>query len=403
MARQPIFNRENEVYAYELLARSNAEGNVFSVDDGDTATSGAMANLLFDFGIAHVIGDKKAFVNFTQTMLEEEVPTLLPKDQVVLEVLETVRPNKRIMDALLKLKGLGYIIAMDDFAFTSEMYPFVELADIIKVDLTMDVQGKLGNIRSYAMTNKVVLLAEKIETWRECEQAKDMGYTLFQGYYFSRPVLISGKRLQPQKKIYLRMLNELMEAEPDFSIIATLIEHDPILTFEILSLTNSSVYTKGHKVQSIHEALTLVGLCELKKWAFVTLLLHCEVEGAPSKKITQGVLRAKFLENIANELETMRDRSSECFLLGVVSSMGGLFDRKPTEILNETAVSAEVVAAILNGEGKFAELLKLVEAYEKAKWDTVNAISQELNLADGLLSACYFKALDWVNWWEGIK
>lgn len=395
VARQPIFNMGNEVYGYELLSRSSMEVNSFSGIDGEVATSQTITNALFDFGITRLTGGSKAFINFTKNMLEREVATLFPKENLVVEVLEDIPPNPNVLKALAKMKDLGFKIAMDDFAFLPEYYSFVELADIIKVDFLTDAPKKVKNIRNYAKVNKVMMLAEKVETWQDYERAVDDGYELFQGYYFSRPVIVKGRKGQPQKLIYLELLRQIDQPDFDFNMLTELIERDPILTYEVLRLVNSSVFYRSNRVESVRQALVLLGVEELKKWTYLTCLIKVGIDH-PIEIVTHSLLRAKFLEYLA--LRTpLKQRSSELFLLGIVSMFDVLLDRPLEEVLGEIAVSQDIKQTLLKNEGVFANLFSLVCFYERAQWEMISPLAYGIGVHGREVADCYYAALRWMG------
>ena len=205
VARQPIFDRFKKLFGYELLFR-NGSKNYYEHVDGDEASNTVIANSFLTMGMQTVTGGKRAFINFTTNLLKNKVATSLPKDMIAVEILEDVEPDEEIILACRNLKELGYLIVLDDFVYHPRFQPLIELADIIKVDfLSTSYEERISILQQIGST-RIKFLAEKVETLEQYEEAFQLGFSYFQGYYFSQPIILSAKEIQNSKLNYMRLL-----------------------------------------------------------------------------------------------------------------------------------------------------------------------------------------------------
>lgn len=397
-ARQPILNLNHQLFGYEFLCREEGKGNAYSCDNGDVATSNVMAASFLSMGVSELSNQKKAFINFTETMLLHGVATLFPREQIVVEVLENVEPSTDIIAACQHLKAEGYTIALDDFVFNLKYEPLIELADIIKVDFMLT---KTDHDRSYVVkqlqNKRVRFLAEKVESYADFQSAVKAGYTLFQGYYFSKPVITSSTRIPPAKVNHLKLINLLESKDPNFEDISRIIEKDVSFSYEILRIANTAYYYRGQNIASIRQAAIRIGLDELKKWAFITVLRKIGGNGQDTI-VNLSAQRAKTLELLCRKL-SLTGQEMEFFTLGILSMIDVLAGCPMELLLPELPVSDEVVR-VLSGnyaEGKMSACYKLVLAYEKGQWDTIfdYADRYAINVED--VAEAYFKAVVWTN------
>lgn len=396
-ARQPIFNRADVVYGYELLYR-DVGTTAYAGTDGDAATSNVMIASFLSMGINELSGKRKAFINFTENMLLLEVATLFPKDQIVVEILEDVQPTEAVVDACRKLKEQGYTIALDDFIFRPGYDALIELADIIKVDFML-LQSEFDRefVVKHFGNGHIQFLAEKVETREDYQMAVDIGYTLFQGYYFSKPVIESSKGIPPSKMNHMNLIKHLEGQDPEFEEIASIIEKDVAFTYEILKIANTSYYYRGSKITSVRQAAVMLGLDELKKWAFITMFRKIGGRGQDAI-VNLSVQRAKALELLAQRLG-LEDHRMEFFTLGMMSMIDVLTGAPMETLLLELPLTEEAKKILLgkfNGS-KLSVCYKLILAYEKGDWDLLFDYSKKyaINVED--VAQAYFNAVLWTN------
>ena len=361
VARQPIFDQQLRVCGYELLYR-RSENNIFENVDDSLATADVIHNAYLVFNLRELTEGTRAFINFPQTLIEGEVPSLLPRQSLVVEVLEHVEPTEKVLQSLRSLRRQGYTIALDDFVFEEKYRPLIGLADIIKIDYQatpVDQQQKLID----ALGHRIEFLAEKIETPAEYEIAKRLGYKMFQGYFFSRPIVEHGAEVHPLRHTLIEMLKELDCPEPSFRRISAQIERSVDLSYKMLRTVNT-VYQKGRRtIESIEQAVARIGLDELKRWSYLMLLR--ERQTSESKElIKQSVIRGKMMELIAED--TLTDGLPfDAFITGIFSSLDVILDEAMQTLIAELPVAPPVKAALLGEQNGLRKLLEDVIAYEQ--------------------------------------
>lgn len=392
IARQPIFDKDRNVYGYELLHREEGE-KVYSAEDGDRASSNVISGGFLSLELNKLTGDKKAFVNFTDNLLFQEIPTILPPDYLVVEVLETVTICDELINACKRIKAAGYTIALDDFVFKPGYEPLVELADIIKVDfLESSDEEKSSIVRRFDKYN-IKFLAEKIETHEEYEKAVGMGYTYFQGYFFSKPVTISTNTIPMNKLNQIRLIQAINEQDTDFVKLSSIIEMDASFSYEVLRLVNSAFFSRGMRIKSIKQALIRLGTEELRKWCYLTALR--KLGGSQhSEVVNYCMIRARFLELISNRLG-LKKKSAEFMTVGILSMLDVLSGCSLEKILQEIPLVDEVKNILLGKEkkGAMAKSFKLVLECEKGHWKEVAQLSKEMHMKAEEVIAFYYEAV----------
>jgi EAL and modified HD-GYP domain-containing signal transduction protein len=394
VARQPIFDRQQKVYAYELLYRSGFD-NAFSGLDGDKATSEVITNSFLLIGLEALTRGKKAFINFPKGSLEEGIAALLPKEHAVIEILEDIEPDEKIIGICKKLKELGYTLALDDFIYDVKYTPLIELADIIKVDFLNTPVEERKNIIKTIGHSRVKFLAEKVETREELTQAIEWGYSYFQGYFFSKPVIISGRDIPGFKLTYFQLLRDINKGVIDFDQLEKLIKRDISLSFMLLKYINSSAFIFRSKIHSIKQALTLLGRNGVIQW-FSLVALKSISEDKPNELIVTALSRAIFCELIAQKVG-MKERSSDLFLMGMFSLIDAFLDQPLIVALQELPISDEIKNALLGEKSKFREVYDLILFYEKGEWEKIRAAAEKLRLGEEEVVEAYAKTLDMTN------
>ncbi len=392
IARQPIFDTKGRVYAYELLFRSGLH-NYFDCDDADHAAASVIANSALLFGLNEMTGNAKAFINCTRKVLLEDYMTVLPKERAVIEILEHVEPDAEVIAACKRLKEQGYILALDDFVYQKNYEPLLELADIIKVDFLLSDVEEQEQLAKMFIPRGIRMLAEKVETHEVYEQAKQMGYQLFQGYFFAKPVIVSRKDIPTNKLQFLRILKDVHSDDVEFKKLAQTIQSEVSLSYKLLKLINSAAFALRHKVTNILQALSLLGIREIRSWVSL-LSISSMAEGKPAELVVSSLMRARFCEQLAAPLG-VEERRSDMFLMGLFSLLDVIMSRPLDEILNEITVEEDIQAALLGEPGKFNLLLKLISTYDQAEWDQVSEICAELNLEETQLAEAYKDAVTW--------
>ena len=391
LARQPIFDAYRAVHGYELLYRASAE-NRFTATEGDHATSAVIARTFLSLGLDNVTGGKLAFINFPRQLLVEGVATALPHDRVAIEILEDVEPNAELLQAVERLKASGYTVALDDFVLLKPEYePLLALADVVKVDWrASDPRSREAIARRFSQHGPN-LLAEKVETEAEFQDAVELGYRYFQGFFFAHPQMVSAREVPAFKLTYLRLMKEIQRPSLDFDAIERIVKTESTLLHWVLKRVNSAAFGFRSRVNSIRQALLALGELELRKWVSVFCIAGMG-EDRPQELLVQSYVRAYLCEELANRSPSSRYRG-EAFLVGMLSLLDAVMGRPLPELLAELPLSPEARTALLERKGPLATMLSCTEAYERADWVQVAEGADALDLPIGEVSAGYFEAI----------
>ncbi len=394
IARQPIFDEKQVVYAYELLFRSGMD-NFFNGDNLDQASSKVIGDSVLIHGFDVLTGGKKAFFNVTRETLIEEYCFMLPKDQTVIEILENIDPDPALLRACERLKAAGYTIALDDFVYDPKYQPFLELASIIKVDFLLSNKEDQRKMAEQFIPKGIQMLAEKVETWEVYQEAKEMGYTYFQGYYFSKPTILTSKDIPSFKLHYLQILQEIHKPELNYGGLEQIIKRELSLSYKLLRYINSAFFCWKVKISSIGHALVLLGETEVKKWASL-MTLASMADTKEDELVVQAIIRAKFCESLAPILG-LTARSQDLFLMGMFSLVDGIMDQPIELILEKVPLNEDIKAALLGKEGHFGNIYQLVLSYEQGDWAAIPKLNEKLRLGDEHIAQFYIQALEWAN------
>ncbi|MBP2627281.1 MAG: diguanylate phosphodiesterase [Firmicutes bacterium] len=391
VARQPIFDRNQNVFGYELLFRSK-KGNAYDSVDGDQATISVIVNSFLLIGMQTMTYGKKAFINFTANSLKNSIPFMLPKEMIAVEILEDVKPDEKIIAACKKLKQEGYLLVLDDFIFRPEYGALIELADIIKVDFRTTRFEERQRLLQYLQNYSVKLLAEKVETQEEFQDALRMGYSYFQGYFFCKPVVVSRRDLLGYKKNYISILAAINQPHLEFGQMEAIIKRDVSLSYKLLKFINSSFFGLQNKINSLRQALTLLGQKDLMKWVSL-MVLKSVAENKPGELILKSLIRARFAESLASG-KMPRRQVADAFLMGMFSHIDVLLDRPLQEILDGISLGEEIKDALLGKRyNQFTVLYKLIQAYERGEWDISSYYANEMGLDEQIVLQSYRKSL----------
>lgn len=365
MARQPIFDKDLRVVAHELLYRSSGERNVANVFDGNQATCDVLVNnftSIFDKGCQRAA---PVFINLTEDLISGNKLPALDNKKVVLEVLEDVEVTEQVVEAVRHLAKAGYRIALDDFEYTPAHDPLLHLAHIVKVDLTITRGDDLVNLVHQLRPFKVALLAEKIETDEEFQQCLSLGFKLFQGYFLSRPQVVEGRKISDNELVLLELINALEDPQSTPEILESIIARDPNLTLKLLRIVNSSRYTLVQRIESLAQAIVLIGFAEIKKWA--TLISLSSGSSTPSELTLQTLTVSHMCEYIAHR--EPGSNASSAFLVGMLSTVHTVLGISKEELLERLPMSEEITDALTDRTGSLGMILHNSENYMAAQWD----------------------------------
>ena len=394
IARQPIFDRKQKVYGYELLFRSSLE-NVFKHSELNQASAKVMTDSTLILSMEVISGGKLAFINITRDILLNDYISLLSSGLTAAEIPETVEPDPEVVSACGRLKKAGYMIVLDDFVYAEQYADLMNLADIVKVDFLSTPAEERRQVLSRFTAPNVRFLAEKVETHEVFKQAVSLGYTYFQGDFFSKPVIISSRDVPGFKLNYLHMLQELQWPDVNFHRLEGIIKRDMALSFKLLRYINSAYFGLGEKVRSILHAIRLLGPRQFKQWASL-LLMASMGSDKPDELVVRALIRGRFCESLAPMLG-MKQRSQELFLLGIFSVIDAILGRPLNEILKDLPLSDEVKDALSGKPNRLRAVFDYALAYEKGDWDGLSARAAVLGLDESGIPAVYLSAVHWAK------
>lgn len=398
VARQPILNQKGEAVAFELLYRGNGANQAFPSVDPDDATVDVLVQALFNIGWERISDGKPCFVNFSHCLLLRRLPHQVPASSIVVELLEGIETSPPVIDACCELKRKGFQIALDDVTIHDKDHPMLELADYVKIDFlkTSKEERRMlaERVRKFKRTK---LLAEKVETWHEFEEAKAIGCEYFQGYFFCKPALFKGRDLPKNPLTSLTDLYvELHRREPNVEKLAAAIERDVSLSYMILKMTRTPAFMTRHKVRSIRHAIMLLGIEEVKKIVYLLSLKKYTVHPSP-EPLRVSLVRAKLCEWLARFRPEVY-RPDECFLLGLFSLLDVLMGVPMDEALRDLPL-ADPVADTLRGKADWPEhtLFQCAVLLEKGDLAGAFRLAAVLDIAYDDLYRLYLEALAWAD------
>lgn len=379
VARQPIFDTHGVVYGYELLFRDGLNAGFPKVDP-DAATSQIIAESPALIGLESMTGGRKAFVNITRDLLLSESTTLLPPHFTVLEILESVAPDDDALRACRAMKAAGFQIALDDFTPRDRGSRLVEVADIVKVDFLLTASGELSGLVRELKRRGVRILAEKLETEESHREALGLGFDLFQGYFFSKPMLMSSRCIPGVRLQYLQVLREIQRPEIDLGFVERVIKNDLSLSYRLLRHLGSAYYAARDPVHSIRQALMVLGEREIRKWVSVVALANLAGD-RPQELVAQAMVRARLCEELAT-VAGLAGEGEDCFLMGMFSLVDAIIGCPLEQALTGIRVSDEVRDSLLSNRGRLRPLLDYVQAWESGDWHRIASLTQTLGIPE---------------------
>jgi c-di-GMP-related signal transduction protein len=394
VARQPIFDAQQNLFAYELLYRSSMS-NAFDGVDDTQSTLDVIRNAFLILG-AQLTGSKKVFINFNRHLLKNRKALVLNPQTTVIEILEGVEADGELIEACQQIKDAGYTLAIDDFDLNNtSTLGFIRLADLIKIDFRLTTPEERQTIVLLHGRKGLQFLAEKVETFDEFEEAKKAGYAYFQGYFFGKPVIISARNVPGYKMNYLRLLTEVNKHDLSFPDLTKIIMQDTFLSYTLLNYLNSAYFALRGHVDSISQALVLLGEQEVRKWASLVALTFVG-EDKPSEVLVTSLIRARFCELVAQETG-LAGHTTELFMMGMLSMLDVLVGRPLEELLEKIHVSHKIREALGDGNSQYSDIFRLILDYERADWQRIDAAAEKHGLDRQTISFLYLQAVEWTD------
>ncbi|MCP4119894.1 MAG: HDOD domain-containing protein [Desulfobacteraceae bacterium] len=391
VARQPILDRQQRTVAYELLFRDGLE-NSFPDMDGDTATFRLLSNTFFSMGINWISMRKPVFINFPQALIEHEIPLFFPKKNVVIEVLEDVNPDKKVIRALTRLKKKGFRIVLDDFLYSPELTPLIRNADIVKFDFRgssiEEIEKMMTALSGFP---NLKFLAEKIETHGEFKKALEMGFHFFQGYFFEKPMILTNKSIPVVKISLIRLIAQVSVKEIDFSRLTRMIREDVSISFRLLKFINSAYYRRTIPVDSVKDAVTLMGEREIKK--FILLIASAGLAaGKPKEIVATAIITGRMCELLGQEVETGFS-DEELFTLGLFRNIDAMLDMPMEEVLRDLPFTRRIKQALLGRNKELAQFFGVITDFMRGDWENLRHHSRRLSIPVETMKDAYRDAV----------
>jgi EAL and modified HD-GYP domain-containing signal transduction protein len=396
LARQPIVDGNGNLFAYELLFRSGSSAQTAQFTGQLQATATLLENVLNSMGIEKIAGNKKAFINCSREMLISGALGMLNKERFVLEILETVQLDDDTIEAIKAAYDSGFEIALDDIVFDAatmqKITPVLKYVKYAKIDLIENTAIQRKMAANFFKSKGIILLAEKVETEKEAKTCAKEGYELFQGYFFAKPETMSSSKLDVCMASILSLLRVIRQ-NPETDELEEEFRHHPEITVNLLRYINSAYIATYHTINSIRQAITLVGQGNLKQWLTLMLFARTGVdEAGDSPLFHNAIQRAVVMEKLAGMMNTSKAPPEEAFLVGIMSHLDALCKTPMNSILSEIDLGQNISGALLSEEGELGKLLRLIRAVETDVYENVEALLDELNLPHDALASSMMEA-----------
>jgi EAL and modified HD-GYP domain-containing signal transduction protein len=396
LARQAIYDRDLAIHAWELLFRAHgSDADTAEFGDGDSATSSVLLNAFGSLPLVDILEGKPAYVNFTRKLLDFTPP--IDTSQLVVEILEDVPIDASTIEAITRLKSQGYTIALDDYVYVEGHHELVQLADVIKIDVLAQPAHSLPELVAQFAPYGKRLLAEKVETMATYQFCRELGFELFQGYFLSRPELVRGRVLKNDQRSVLQLLALMRTPEVEFRDVERIIQADSVLAYKVLRMVNSAYFNLPRKIDTIRQALTLLGMDRIRSWA--QLLALSNLDQKPAGLYLSAMVRARMGELMAAASPSPSVVPETQFTVGLLSTLDAFMGSDLATILDTVALSADIKSAILERAGDAGLLLDTAEHYEHAAFDAIDwpLLQQRLGLDPSKVRKAYLTSLSWAD------
>ncbi len=394
LARQPILDTRLSVWGYELLFRDKADHLGAHIKAPDFATI-SVASCGFTRSDELTNQTKKIFINFSDRMIIQRFPRALPPSVTVIEILEDFEPSDELYEAIIELKQEGYLFAVDDFDERLAPEMLLNLADIIKVDVLNKTPDHIRSLYNSIRGKKAIKLAEKVDNKPQAKFLQELGFELFQGYYFAKPENLSGKKLSATSQTKFALLHQMEKPNVEPDELAQAIRLDPSVSYRLLRLLNSAAFSFSVEVTSVRHAIMLLGLKRLKYWLRMVILSDMIGENKSPELYTMALTRARFFELLAPQLKRFSLDGESLFLYGMFSLLEAMLEAPMRDVVKQLPLSDELKEGYTKPKSRLGGLLRLVQALEMADYDTADALSEQLRMDPDQTVDAYAAALVW--------
>jgi c-di-GMP-related signal transduction protein len=399
LGRQPILDAMAATVGYELLFRSDP-ANSAQVEDHRMATAIVINHAFSELGIAAVLGECRGFINFDSELLMSDVVELLPPERTVIELLEGIDVTQPVIERCRELRSRGFSFALDDIVQLDDVHaPLLSIIDVVKIDVLATPTDRLPDlVRKARSAARVKLLAEKVDTRAQADRCLDLGFDLYQGYFFARPVLMQGRRTDPSKRVLLRLLEQTVDDETDTADIEDTFKQAPDLSYKLMRLVNSVGMGLRSPIESLSHAVKILGRRQLQRWLQVLLFANQTAVDFPSPLLQMAAARGRLMELLADKSTRDNHLHDRAFMTGILSLLDTLLEMPMSEVIDQIHLPDDVRSALLQRNGRLGRLLLIVEALERTDDAEVASL-----LADGdpcttdELPLLQIAALSWSN------
>ena len=393
VARQAILDSDGNPLGYELLFRTSLE-NRFPDIDAELATRRLMAEQFLSQKIEDLVGNTLCFVNFTDLLLREGMVESFRQQQLVIEVLETSTPDQGLLDSIIRLKKLGFKIALDDYIPNKEWDKFLPWVDFIKFDLRQtSIAACESFINRCRLYSQLQFIAEKVETQQEFMAAKAVGFSFFQGYYFQQPQMISRRILTTDELTAFELLSAINEEDIDYNRLTKLFSRDLSLSYYLLRYVNSlHIGYRQQNIDNLRNAIVFLGHKQLKR--FTALMMAAYISKNKNVELYRlSMIRARWCELLAEQV--CPNLQEDAFMSGLFSLLDTLLERPMADILPHLSVNEPVLQALLEQKGQLGFLMALMQDHEQANWPVLQQRLEFIKLSENESNRCYEEAIKW--------
>ncbi|MEF2144313.1 MAG: HDOD domain-containing protein [Desulfovibrionaceae bacterium] len=396
IARQPIFNRAKNIYGYELLFRHSATAIRAAIPDEEVASSKVLVDG-FSIAANNIAGEKRFFVNFPRTMLVGEAATTLPPERCVIEILERVPPDEMVLNSCRKLREAGYLLALDDYAAQPVLEAFLSEVDLVKVDIRELPRDQWGVVLDRLRLNGVRALAEKVEQWDEFQYLHELGYDLFQGFFFSRPEIVQGRKLPSGLLAKVKLLKLLSNPAANLEDIPEIVASDPGLSLRLLRFINSAAFGLRSKINSIPHAVAMLGLQPIRRWAMIVIISDLDGSFKGVELTYISLQRARFFELLSGLVGSAPHGPQSMFMLGLLSKVDAMLGQPMGDVVGGLPLEPELLEALCGNTSKGLEWLQMVETMERGNWHEASVIISRWGVSGPLAAKSYLDASTWAG------
>ena len=396
LGRQPILDRNQEIIGYELLFRS-AEIDYADFESHSHASSSVISLALASFGINEILGGKLGFINVHHDLLFSEMLELLPTGQTVLELLEIIRLDEAVSERCRELKEKGFLLALDDHEYDESNTDIYYIVNIIKIDILLTGMEELPKVVRQLRKFPVKLLAEKVETIEQFQICNDLGFDMFQGYFFARPVVLNRRKIDVSGMALLKLLQQLTMGA-SIEMIEMTFKENPGLSYNLLKLVNSVALGMREKIKTLRHAILLLGLNHLRRWTQLSLFAGHDARSLNHPLLEMAAVRGRLMEIMLRQISsrTASDEQAEAaFMVGILSLLDVLFETPMEEIIANLNLTDDVSSALLKREGKLGRMLLLTERLEVTDFDAVTPLLVECGVSLDQLLQSQLEAFNW--------